>query len=61
MDKSQAKNVLPLIVLMACVLAPMFILASEVDGDEFIKASSGLALAAMVGAVMAAFKLWRSK
>lgn len=48
-----------LFILMAAILTPQFILAHELDGDEFLKAGSGVALAALVGAVMAGYKTWQ--
>lgn len=45
-----------LVILLAAVLAPQFLLAAEVDGDEFAKATAGVALA---GVVVAAYKVWR--
>lgn len=51
------KKTIELVILFLAVLAPQFILASEVDGDEFAKATSGIALA---GVVVAAYKVWCS-
>lgn len=53
-------NVLELFVLMGCMMAPIFILANEVDGDEFLKATSGIVLAALWGGILTAYKLWKS-
>lgn len=50
------KKILELLVLMLAVLAPQFILASEVDEDEFAKATTGIALA---GVVVTAYKSWQ--
>lgn len=46
-----------LTIVLAAVLAPQFLLASEIDGDEFAKATTGIALA---GVVVAAYKVWRA-
>lgn len=45
-----------LFMLFAAVLLPQFLLASEVDGDEFAKAVSGVALG---GVVVSAYAAWR--
>lgn len=50
------KHVELLIVLVAMV-APQLIMASEVDGDEFAKATSGIAIA---GVMLGAYKVFRS-
>lgn len=54
-------NILELTILMVCCLAPMFIMANEVSGDEFTKASTGAAIAAMTAVVLGAYKLWKSQ
>lgn len=54
-------NVVELIVLMVACLTPMLVLAHELDGDEFVKASSGITLATMVAAIMGGYKLWKHK
>ena len=40
---------------MVAVLIPQFLLAKEVDGDEFAKATGGIALA---GVIVAAYKVY---
>lgn len=47
-----------LTIVLAAVLAPQFILANELDGDEFAKATGGIALA---GVVVAAYQVWTKK
>jgi hypothetical protein len=47
-----------LLIVLAAVLAPQFILANEVGGDEFAKATSGVALA---GIVVGAYQIWQRK
>ena len=47
-----------LAIVMLAVLTPQFILANEIDGDEFAKATSGVALAAVV---VAAYKVFMTK
>lgn len=54
-------SLIELLILMACVLAPMFVFAHEVDGDEFVKAMSGVAFATTIGVIFAAYKLWKAK
>lgn len=50
-----------LLLICAACLAPMFILASEVDGDEFVKAGSGAMSAAVIAGLGAAYKVWSEK
>lgn len=47
-----------LLLLFLAVLSPQFLLASEVDGDEFAKATAGIALG---GVVVAAYKTWKGQ
>lgn len=49
-------KIIELIVVVIAVLIPQFILANEVDGDEFAKATSGIALAAVI---VGAYKIWK--
>lgn len=55
-------RLIELVVIMAAVitatLIPMFILASEVDGDEFVKAGAGI-LVGSVAAVLTTYRLWK--
>ena len=44
-------------VSLLAVLAPIFLLASEVDGDEFAKSGVGLATVAAVVAIFKGFHL----
>jgi len=46
------------IVVGACVLAPMFIMAHELDGDEFAKSGVGVAMAAVVMGAMKVAETW---
>jgi len=54
-------NILELVILMVACLAPMIVLAHELDGDEFVKATSGVTLAGMIACVMGGYKLWKHK
>jgi L-lactate permease len=47
-----------LIVVIVAVLIPQFVLAAEVDGDEFAKATSGIILA---GVIVGAYKVWKGQ
>lgn len=47
------------IVVMAA-LAPLFVLASEIDGDEFAKAASGAVMAAATASVVAVYRTWKA-
>lgn len=51
------KKLAELAIVMLAVLAPQFLLANEVDGDEYAKAMGGVALA---GIVVAAYKVYNS-
>jgi len=44
-----------LLIVLIAVLSPMFLFASKINGDEWIKA----ACAAFVAAVIYVYKLWR--
>lgn len=48
-------------VVLLAVLTPLFLLANEVDGDEFAKAGSGVFLAAVVSGVAAVYRVWKGK
>jgi hypothetical protein len=41
-------EVLKCLIVACVVLAPMWILASELDGDEFVKSAGGLAAGAVI-------------
>ena len=47
-----------LVIVIGAMLVPQFILASEIDGDEFAKATSGIVLA---GVIAGAYKIWKGK
>lgn len=49
------------LVVGACVLTPMFIMASELDGDEFAKSGVGIAMAAVVMGAMKVAETWFAK
>ncbi len=51
--------VIELLILMTAVMAPFFILANEVSGDEMLKASAGIFLAAATATVITAYKVWK--
>lgn len=50
-------RLIELVIVMVAVLTPQFLLASEIDGDEFAKATTGVAMA---GVVVAAYKVYIS-
>ena len=50
-----------LAILMACIVAPFFILANEANGMLFVKGASGVALVVVVGSFMAGYHLWTWK
>lgn len=45
-----------LALVLLAVLTPQFLLANEIDGDEFGKATTGIALA---GIVVAAYRVYK--
>ena len=45
-----------LLLVFVAVLIPQFLMASEVDGDEFAKATAGIALG---GIVVGAYSTWK--
>ena len=45
-----------LVIVIVAMLAPQFLLASEVDGDEFLKGFGGIAL---VTGIVAAYRIWK--
>lgn len=47
-------DVFKLLILAAVILAPMWIMASELDGDEFGKSAAGIAAG---GVTLAALKM----
>jgi len=49
-----------LALVLVAALTPLFILAKEIDGDEFVKAGSGVFLAATTTVVIGAYKLWKA-
>lgn len=53
----QWQRLTELALVLVAVLTPQFILANEIDGDEFAKATTGIALA---GVVVAAYKVYRT-
>lgn len=53
----QWQRLIELALVLVAVLTPQFVLASEIDGDEFAKATTGIALA---GVVVAAYKVYRT-
>ena len=60
-NRPMTTSLIELVILMGCVLAPMFVFASEVDGDEFVKAMSGVAFATAIGVIFGAYRLWKGK
>jgi len=56
-------RIVELVIVMAAVmvstLAPMFLMASSIDQDEFMKAGAGMA--AGTGAVILTYRLWRGE
>ena len=51
-------KLIELVIVIIAVLVPQFILAAEIDGDEFAKATSGIALAAII---TGAYKIWKNQ
>ena len=49
-------NIVELGMVMLAALVPQFILAKEVDGDEFAKATSGVVLA---GVILTIYRVWK--
>ena len=54
-------KILELSIVMACCLAPIFILASEVSGDEYSKAATGVLMGGTFAAMLAAYQIWSKK
>lgn len=52
---------LELLIIMCAATVPMFIMAHELDGDEFVKSLSGVAFAGTMAALMAFYKIWKGK
>lgn len=48
-------------MVVAAMIVPQLILASEVNGDEFAKATSGIALAGLILGAYRVWKGWRPK
>lgn len=46
-----------LAIVIVAMLIPTFLLASEVDGDEFAKSGMAVALA---GVILGAYKVWQA-
>jgi len=57
--KEETPRLVELAIVLTAALAPLFLLASEVDGDEFTKAGSGIFLAATTAAIFTAYRLWK--
>lgn len=49
---------LELLILMVATLAPVFLFAGTIDGDEFLKGGTGLLSG---GAVFAAYSMWQKR
>lgn len=56
MNKVAGLRYIELIIVLSAMVAPQLILASEVNGDEFAKATSGIAIA---GVMLGAYKVFR--
>lgn len=55
-------NTLQLAILAVVILAPMWIFAQELDGDEFAKSAIGIGAAGIVAVGLRAFdSRWRTK
>lgn len=48
-------------LILTAAVAPLFLLASKVSGDEFVKAGSGVFLAGTTAAVIAIYRAWKSR
>lgn len=49
------------LVVASCVLVPMWIMASELNGDEYAKSAAGLATGAIVLGAMRIIESWWAK
>lgn len=62
-DKDRIRKASPrlweLCIVYVAVITPMFLWASKVDGDEFVKASTGAGFAAVAAVMMTIYKLWK--
>ena len=60
---SNSHRLIELGIIMAVVIiltqVPLFILAKEVDGDEFVKSGLGL-LAGGVASAIAVYRMWKT-
>ena len=45
-----------LLIVLVAALTPQFLLASEINGDEFAKSTSGAVLA---GIILGIYRVWR--
>lgn len=54
-------KLIELALVVGGCLAPIFVLANKIDGDEFAKAFAGAGTAACVAAVVAVYRTWRGK
>lgn len=54
---SRNARLMELVVIVAAVLAPLFIMAGRIDSDEWEKA----AVVGAVASVMAVYREWRTK
>jgi len=46
-------------IVMGCCLAPMFVLANEVNEDEYAKAFSGIVATLTFTSLVAVYKVWK--
>lgn len=65
MDNDKSKQVRSdlaelVIVVVACQI-PLFVLAAEIDSDEWAKSGTGTVLGIAVGAGIAMYKVWKGK
>lgn len=54
-------KIVELAIVVTATLVPMFVLAGEIDGDEWTKGSIGAIAAATVVAIREAYKAWRER
>lgn len=50
-----------LLIVIAASLAPLFLLAHEINGDEYAKAASGAVLASASASCVAMYRLWKGR
>jgi len=59
--KNEFLRFLTLLVLVAASMTPMFILASEINDDEYWKSAAGMTIAAGGAAVIGIYRVWKGR